>query len=192
MVFEERDMAAQQAPGALRLVQDFVNTLDEEEQTDELSTVEGMRAWLAAQGLAEVAGEPVESDRQRAFEAREAIRTMLFANHDREDAPEALAALNRLAGEAPLVVRFSSPGEASLEPARAGIEAVLARLLAAIVMAMADGSWQRLKICRADTCHWAFYDGSRNRSGTWCSMAVCGNRTKVRAYQQRRRQQAST
>ena len=47
---------------------------------------------------------------------------------------------------------------------------------------MADGTWRRLKACREDTCQWAFYDRSKNRSGTWCSMAVCGNRAKARAY----------
>ena len=27
-------------------------------------------------------------------------------------------------------------------------------------------------------CHWVFYDGSRNRSGAWCSMRICGNRPR--------------
>ncbi|MBW3563024.1 MAG: CGNR zinc finger domain-containing protein, partial [Actinobacteria bacterium] len=44
---------------------------------------------------------------------------------------------------------------------------------------------ERLKVCRSDTCRWAFYDSSRNRSGKWCDMAVCGNRTKVANYRER-------
>ena len=51
--------------------------------------------------------------------------------------------------------------------------------------AMAEGSWARLKACPADNCLWAFYDETKNRSGTWCSMSVCGNRTKARAYRRR-------
>jgi predicted RNA-binding Zn ribbon-like protein len=51
---------------------------------------------------------------------------------------------------------------------------------------MADGSWARLKACRSQLCKWLFYDRSRNRSAVWCSMAVCGNRTKTRAYRARR------
>ncbi|MDP1819064.1 MAG: CGNR zinc finger domain-containing protein [Acidimicrobiales bacterium] len=31
----------------------------------------------------------------------------------------------------------------------------------------------------------AFYGGSRKRSKRWCSMEVCGNRAKVRAYRDR-------
>jgi predicted RNA-binding Zn ribbon-like protein len=54
-----------------------------------------------------------------------------------------------------------------------------------VAEAVRDDSWQRAKACRAADCHWAFYDRSRNRSGVWCEMAVCGNRTKVRAYRDR-------
>ncbi|MGH2778535.1 MAG: CGNR zinc finger domain-containing protein, partial [Actinomycetota bacterium] len=31
----------------------------------------------------------------------------------------------------------------------------------------------------------AFYDHSKNRSGKWCTMRVCGNRAKTRAYRER-------
>jgi predicted RNA-binding Zn ribbon-like protein len=51
---------------------------------------------------------------------------------------------------------------------------------------MVDGSWSRLKACRNHGCRWAFYDYSRNRSASWCSMQLCGNRTKTRTYRRRR------
>jgi len=50
-----------------------------------------------------------------------------------------------------------------------------------------DGTWARLKVCAEDACMWAFYDRSKNRSGNWCSMAVCGNRMKARRHYQRAR-----
>jgi predicted RNA-binding Zn ribbon-like protein len=43
------------------------------------------------------------------------------------------------------------------------------------------------KIRRRPGCRWAFFDASKNRLGAWCSMQACGDREKVRAYQQRRR-----
>jgi predicted RNA-binding Zn ribbon-like protein len=49
------------------------------------------------------------------------------------------------------------------------------------------GEWDRFKICPADACRWAFFDRSRNRSRTWCSMQVCGNREKARAWRERAR-----
>ena len=55
-------------------------------------------------------------------------------------------------------------------------------VLTAVAEAMADGSWSRLKACRSDTCQFAFIDTARNRSRTWCDMAVCGNRAKARRF----------
>ncbi len=52
----------------------------------------------------------------------------------------------------------------------------LDRLVAIAFAAMLDGSWGRLKACR--NCRWSFYDGSPNRSATWCSMQLCGNRVE--------------
>jgi predicted RNA-binding Zn ribbon-like protein len=42
-------------------------------------------------------------------------------------------------------------------------------------------------VCAAEDCRWAFYDRSRNRSRTWCSMEECGNRAKARSYRARQR-----
>jgi len=61
-------------------------------------------------------------------------------------------------------------------------------LLAAVADSQAAGSWERIKACAAEDCQWAFYDHSRNRSRAWCTMEVCGNRAKTRAYRARRRQ----
>jgi predicted RNA-binding Zn ribbon-like protein len=72
-------------------------------------------------------------------------------------------------------------------PGRDGVEGALARLAAAMMTCLAEGTWTRLKVCQEDTCRWAFLDTSKNRSRAWCSMRVCGNRTKTRAYRARRR-----
>ena len=98
---------------------------------------------------------------------------------------EAAHTLNRTAARAHVGLRFDSGGEVRLEPAARGVDAALGRLLAIAASAMADGTWTRLKACLADDCHWAFYDHARNHSRHWCSMAVCGNRTKARTYRQR-------
>jgi predicted RNA-binding Zn ribbon-like protein len=59
-------------------------------------------------------------------------------------------------------------------------------LLAIVHEAIGKGHWERLKACREHTCEWAFYDHTKNRSGAWCNMQVCGNRAKARAYRERR------
>ncbi|MFF0306460.1 CGNR zinc finger domain-containing protein [Streptosporangium sp. NPDC004379] len=77
-------------------------------------------------------------------------------------------------------------GEPALEPVAEGTPAGLARIAAAVMAAHAAGMWSRLKVCTESTCQWAFVDSSKNRSRSWCSMRVCGNRTKTRAYRARR------
>ena len=71
-----------------------------------------------------------------------------------------------------------------------GIDGVLGDVLVVCLAAMADGSFGRLKCCRNRNCRWAFYDRSKNRSATWCSMQICGNRTKTRSYRRRSRPSA--
>ena len=65
------------------------------------------------------------------------------------------------------------------------MDGALGTIVAAAVEAMVDGHWNRLKACR--NCGFAFYDYSRNRAATWCSMTLCGNRLKTRGYRARRR-----
>jgi predicted RNA-binding Zn ribbon-like protein len=83
-----------------------------------------------------------------------------------------------------LRARFTRGG-VSLAPTAGGVPGLLAEIVAAMVLAERDGIWARLKICREDTCRWAYYDRSKNSSKCWCG-ASCGNRNKTRAYRQRR------
>lgn len=66
------------------------------------------------------------------------------------------------------------------------IEEITGRILAIVVLSAAESTWRRLKACRNEGCLWVFYDRSKNRSGSWCTMDVCGSRAKMRAYRQRR------
>jgi predicted RNA-binding Zn ribbon-like protein len=45
----------------------------------------------------------------------------------------------------------------------------------------------RLKRCPGPRCGWLFVDETKNGGRQWCSMADCGNRTKVKRYRERRR-----
>jgi predicted RNA-binding Zn ribbon-like protein len=67
------------------------------------------------------------------------------------------------------------------------VNGALGVVLAITARAMVDGSWSRLKVCPGEDCGWAFYDHSRNQTGRWCSMSVCGGRAKARAHYRRRR-----
>lgn len=173
------------APGALETVRAFVNTLDVESGRDQLDDPGKLETWLREHGLLEEEDQANGGGVRRALALREALRVLLLVNAGQEVSPEALSTLNGTAERARLGLQFAEDGSARLEPGTGGLDGALGRLLAIASAAMADGSWSRLKACRADTCRWAFYDQTRNRSGVWCDMAVCGNRTKVRTYRRR-------
>jgi predicted RNA-binding Zn ribbon-like protein len=170
------------APGPLRLVQEFVNTLDAEEGRDLLADRTTFTAWLQEQGPALTGPAPTDRDIAAATELREALRALLRTNAGGDADAEAAALVNRMSEEAPVRVEVGTDGAATLQGA-----GVVAAVLAATGTAMLDGTWPRLKACVDPDCGWAFYDRSRNRSGQWCDMAVCGSRHKVRAYRSRKR-----
>jgi predicted RNA-binding Zn ribbon-like protein len=174
-------------PRELAAVQALVNTIDLEDNDDQLDSPEALRRFLTGQGLLE-ASQPVgQADLGLALELREALRAMLRCNHGEPLDPAALEVVNRAAAGIPLRVAFDDQGHPVLGPASAGCRGALAALLAGAAKASAQGTWERLKVCSADSCQWAFYDRSKNRSGRWCSMRTCGNRTKTRTYRSRRR-----
>jgi predicted RNA-binding Zn ribbon-like protein len=173
-------------PHSLNLVIDFVNTLDIDAGTDALSTPPDLCAWLTeAQLLAPNGEQPGEAERLRAVALREALRALMLANNGGAPDEHAGRELERVARDGELGVHFADSGSVSLAPVTDGLAGALSRLLVPVAEALGDGSWQRVKACRSADCQWAFYDRSRNHSGVWCDMAICGNRTKVRAYRDR-------
>jgi predicted RNA-binding Zn ribbon-like protein len=177
---------AQESPHELDLVIDFVNTLDLEEGTDGLATPDGLRSWLVErQMLSSPATVVSESDREGAVRLREALRSLMLANNGGAHHDDAWRELELVARSGELGAHFDAAGSLRLTPDAGGLAGALARLVVPVAHATSNATWQRVKACRAPDCNWAFYDRSRNRSGVWCEMAVCGNRTKVRAYRQR-------
>jgi predicted RNA-binding Zn ribbon-like protein len=152
------------APEPLRRVQLFVNSTDREHGREWLPD------WLAENGLG-------AADFDRALELREALRALLRVNNEGGEARDAVVRVNAAARGVRVELRG---GEVVL----AGADA-LGDVLATALTAMLDGTWPRLKVCR--NCQWSFWDKSKNRSGSWCSMQLCGNRLKTRAYRSRRR-----
>ncbi|HEX4811805.1 MAG TPA: CGNR zinc finger domain-containing protein [Nonomuraea sp.] len=152
------------------LIRDFVNTYDVESGADELTSPAELALWLRERGLVGPSDRAGDDELQAAHALREGLRTAL--RRRRADLP-ALA----------LEVRIGTDGSPELAPARNGVPGGLARIAAAAVGA----AWDRLKVCAEGSCQWAFIDSSKNRSRSWCSMRVCGNRTKTRAYRARKR-----
>jgi predicted RNA-binding Zn ribbon-like protein len=172
------------APGRLELIRQFLNTTDIEAENDEFATPDGLAAWLFDRRLLQREQPLSAGDLATAVRFREALREMLEGNADRVQDGDARRRLDRIARSAPLRLSLR-PAPRLVPVVRKGIAPAIGQLLAVIHEAMTTGTWERLKICRNDACRWAFYDSSRNRSGVWCTMKICGNRMKGRSFRQR-------
>jgi predicted RNA-binding Zn ribbon-like protein len=178
------------APGRLELLQRFVNTYNHDfpRDWDRIGTPEKARAWLREKGLVAPGDRISDADVARLRELREAIRALAIANHGGQPAAAATDTIRTVAGTAQLSVAIDDTGRTALEPPRRGVDGAVATLLGILHEEQLTGQWSRLKGCRQ--CEYAFFDRSKNRSAAWCSMSICGNRTKNRAYYRRLRTSA--
>jgi predicted RNA-binding Zn ribbon-like protein len=174
------------APAPLNVLQRFVNSVSFERDEEELSSPEALKAWLVERDLIGPDDQVTEGDLRRAVDVREGLRALLFANGGHPLDQAAVERLHRAASRAGMHLCFET-GAPRLEPDASGVDGAIARLMAAVTQATQDGSWERLKACPEETCRWAFYDRSKNRSAKWCSMETCGNMAKARAYRARHR-----
>jgi predicted RNA-binding Zn ribbon-like protein len=163
----------------------FANTFDVEDGSDALADPAGLTEWLTKHGLLDQPATAGPADVPLARRLRDGVRQAMIQHHD-GDVETAIPDLDEVARLLPLRTTFDGT-RPRLVPSATGVRAGLARVLVAIVEAQTSGTWIRLKLCGADDCAWAYYDTSKNRSRLWCSMEVCGNRQKTRAYRARRR-----
>src|ERR1700682_4982257 len=173
------------APERLELGREFVNTVDDEERLDTLAAPSDLKAWLAEKRLIGRQEGVTEAEHRRALDFREALREILTGHTEGQVGSATVRRFDAVVSHIPMRLRVDDPGWVRVAAAGTGFDAAQAELLARVYEAMEDGTWQRLKVCADGTCGWAFFDHSKNRSGHWCNMAVCGNRAKVSAFRQR-------
>jgi predicted RNA-binding Zn ribbon-like protein len=183
---EEEDKPA---PMPLLRVQSFINTHDLEEGTDLLLEPAPAAAWLAEAGIIAPGTQVTPEELAEAREFRECLRELVSRNGggvptDDDD----FEALESIAERRRATVSIDASGQIQLAAEdQSDLADGLLGLMLTIRDAQADGSWERLKLCANPDCSWAFYDRSRNRQGSWCTMAVCGNRLKNRRFRARGR-----
>jgi predicted RNA-binding Zn ribbon-like protein len=171
--------------GNTDLILDFVNTLDLRPYKESLDSPAALGAWLSGRGLLEPGAEVTTDDLDETKRVREALRDLLSAQNEIQvDVDRAGSELDDGICRADLALRFVEC-EMRLVPGVEGVRGAVGRILAEVSEAMADGSWSRMKACRAEDCRWAFLDTAKNRSRAWCSMQTCGNRAKAAAYRER-------
>ncbi len=184
-----------EVPDEVRLVYEFLNTLDLEtfgehagkpdKEREGLRSPERLEAWLVGRGLLGREETVGELDLDLAVKVRDALRSAAFSNSSpargRSDAAGVCF------DELPLVLRIGEASKPELASRDGGVKGALGRILADVAVAASKGTWARMKICAAEDCRWAYYDHSKGRTGRWCAMETCGNRHKTRRYRQKRR-----
>lgn len=174
------------APGPLRIVQEFINSNDREAGLDELDSTEALARWLLDHQLLKSRVRPSHADLQRAREFRELLRALALANNNLEMTHRERLALNKQLARLNFVAVVDDRDGVHLESAESGVDEALAEIAGIVVAEMLRGRWGRLKACGRGVCRWVFYDQSKNAAGTWCSMSICGSRTKAKSYYRRR------
>lgn len=166
---EPNRLATADSPGPdieqdIQLALAFLNTRDVETNTETLDDQGTWQRWCHEHAL----GEAPEAGAARGI--RDAMRAAVPCEDGLDPTvTPAWPAQITLVGGIPVLT---------------GVDA-LGSVLAAATRLVNTGHWGRIKICPAQDCLAAFYDRSRNRSRTWCSMRVCGNREKARSWRER-------
>ncbi len=126
---------------------------------------------------------------RRARELREAI-FRVFSAIARESSPptEATRRLNEALPQALARLRLveDEPGFRWDWEEDDALDRVLWPVVRSAAELLTSDQLDRVRECAAEDCAWLFIDGSKNRSRRWCDMAVCGNRSKVRRFRERR------
>ncbi|MFJ5043453.1 MULTISPECIES: CGNR zinc finger domain-containing protein [unclassified Streptomyces] len=180
-----------ETPVAARLIEEFLNTVDLESGEDDVQEPADLARWLA--GHLPAGDEPrLTAAEHRAFlDLRAGFREALGETDP--VAPHPLALADAVLAEVPVLVTLTGarPGGQALVPDPALPPARRAMALLAVAWAelVLTGQIHRLKRCAEHTCRGAFWDASKNHSRRWCSMRLCGNRTKSRRYTARMRDQ---
>jgi hypothetical protein len=178
------------APGGVALVQDFLNTKAIKEHPDLLADPVLAQSWVtnAVQAWSTTRGDVVRpltltpTDVTKLHALRATIAGLIA--EDVSGSPGI--------GSVPASLALSDSGDVRLEPAGSGWRWLASALWGEILLSQQTGTWRRLKQCHNTDCRSTFYDRSKNNSGVWHNVKVCGNAANLRASRARRRQHSDS
>jgi hypothetical protein len=171
------------APGGLALVQGLLNTRSTAsgavDLLDDISLAqawldEGLPEWAALTGSTVV--PQVLTPRGLADLRSLRGRVRSYVAGDRTGVPI----------DQPIAVVSTADGTLRTQPTGTGTRWVESAIWGAVLMAQDRDTLRRLKLCRNEVCGSAFYDRSKNNSGVWHDVHVCGNAANLRASRARR------
>lgn len=192
---------------------DFLNSraIPVDSVVDWISDGEGLLNWLRQAGLltscdisvikSNIRPAQLDEAARKARSLREWFRGFVNAHRGKPLSPRALAKLKPLndmlglddafwticPAPRPDVRDKFSPARFELRRQRRWLtpESVLAPLAEEIAKVICGADFTYIKACQGKNCILSFYDETARHKRRWCSMAICGNREKQRAYRER-------
>ena len=184
---------------------DFVNTLDDrpsgkpkellERYTDLARFAEdtGILSELEVDELAKrslMDPEGAAHSLRYAIELREAIYGIVSAVMKKQPVPaKELAQLNgqvQHAAEHSYLVRRNGKFEWQFDRL-GGFDAIAWRIARSAAELLSSDELGFVRACSSKSCQWLFLDTSKNHRRRWCSMKLCGNRSKAQRFYARRK-----
>jgi predicted RNA-binding Zn ribbon-like protein len=212
-VAEARETAGQRRAGFLFLANaaclDFVNTekMASGERIDLLAGFGDLIDWLRAAELIGDADARAARERwdgtagaRQALDRARALRAELRATAERASAGRSigrrsLAAINAVLERPVHATQVVQRPGSGFERVDRWAFAAPADLLVPVAESardlLCDGDLGLVRKCRNPHCILFFYDTTKNRGRTWCSMSLCGNREKVASHYRRVRAERS-
>jgi predicted RNA-binding Zn ribbon-like protein len=175
---------------ANHIVLDFINTVNARPifTRDDLGCADDVVTWALAAGLALHPSASTTVDDSH-FGAAIDLRERLYRvfgpiSHGHSPPEAAIATIVRRAADAQRSATWSR-GPSGYEPKWADdpVVSVCDRLGDEALQLLRSPAVHRVGSC--DGCGWLFLDVSRAHARRWCSMNMCGVRSKMRRYHQR-------
>ena len=182
---------------------DFINTqmIVRGNPTDLLGGCEDLVAWMVQAHMVDKVRAAVvmtqwnRKDQEQLFEQgvsfRRTLRDMVARIVARKSVPDsAIASINHILSRCPGYPQlFYKKGgyTRQFQSQAAQKDGLLAPLAESASDLLCSGKWSLIKKCGNAACILYFYDTTKNHTRNWCSMQLCGNRKKVAAHYQRKR-----
>ena len=182
---------------------DFINTqmIVRENSTDLLGGCEDLVAWLVQASMVDkvqaavVMTQWTHKDQEQLFEQgirfRGTLREIAARIVARQSiSGSAVTSINQLLSRCPgypQLVYAKGRFERQFWSQTAQKDGLLTPLAEAASNLLCSGKLSLVKKCGNPACILYFYDTTKNHTRNWCSMQLCGNRIKVAAHYQRKR-----
>jgi predicted RNA-binding Zn ribbon-like protein len=172
-----------------RLCLDFVATVGERwrRSFERLLAAEDLARWIVETGMVQTAPDVSSSQLAAGRLLREAINRL--ARPGVEPEPGDRDVVNRWAARASIAPQLTTEGKLVWAAARP-VEAMLAAIARDAVDLLTGPLAGRIRECGAPDCALLFVDASRPGRRRWCATEACGNRTRTKAYRDRRKERA--